>query len=152
MSEQASCAVCASLSGSGQRAPIFEDDLWHLRHDDAPSAVPGWLMMIARRHVAGPAHFNDEEARSFGPTLRRFEKLLEEETGALRIYTAALGESSPHFHAHLVPRYAAMPKDARAWAVFDLQRAARAGEIAAADLTDVRRICDNLRGRLAEHP
>jgi diadenosine tetraphosphate (Ap4A) HIT family hydrolase len=148
MTDQANCGVCASLSGPGRREPIFEDGLWHLRHDDAPSALPGWLMLIARRHVGGPAHFDDEEARSFGPALRQFEKLLEEVTGALRIYTAALGESSPHFHAHLVPRYATMPKDARAWAAFDLQRAARAGEIPAADPAEVKRICDELRRRL----
>jgi diadenosine tetraphosphate (Ap4A) HIT family hydrolase len=144
----ASCAVCASLSGAERRAPIFENQLWHIRHDDAPSAVPGWLMMIARRHVGGPAHFNDEEARSFGPALRHVSKLLEEETGALRIYTAALGESSPHFHAHLVPRYAEMPREARAWSVFDLQRVARAGEIPPADPDAVRRICEALRRRL----
>jgi len=42
-------------------------------------------MLIARRHVGGPAHFNDQEARSFGPTLRDISKRLEEETGALRI-------------------------------------------------------------------
>jgi diadenosine tetraphosphate (Ap4A) HIT family hydrolase len=151
MSEPSSCAVCASLSGPGRREPIYEDTLWHLRHDDAPAAVAGWLMLIARRHVGGPAHFNDDEARSLGPTLRRISKLLEEETGALRIYTAALGESSPHFHAHLVPRYAEMPKGAKAWAAFDLQRAARAGEIPPADPAAVQRVCEALQRRLA-HP
>jgi diadenosine tetraphosphate (Ap4A) HIT family hydrolase len=148
MNEQPTCAVCASLSGPERREPIFEDELWHLRHDDAPAALPGWLMLIARRHVGGPAHFDDEEARRFGPTLRHVSKLLEEETGALRIYTAALGESSPHFHAHLVPRYATMPNGARAWAAFDLQRAARAGEIPPADPAEVRRVSDGLRRRL----
>jgi diadenosine tetraphosphate (Ap4A) HIT family hydrolase len=142
------CAVCASLAGPGRRQPIYEDALWHLRHDDAPSAVPGWLMLIARRHVGGPAHFDDDEARSLGPILRRVSRLLEEETGALRIYTAALGESSPHFHAHLVPRYAEMPRGAKAWAVFDLQRAARAGEIAAADPAAVQKIAEGMRRRL----
>lgn len=87
---------------------------------------------MSRRHVAGPAHFNDEEAKSFGIALRHFERVLQEVTGAIRIYTAALGESSPHFHAHMVPRYAKMPKDAKAWAVFDLERAARAGEVSVA--------------------
>lgn len=77
--------------------------------------------------LAGPGR-----AKSFGLALRHFEGLLEEVTGALRIYTAALGEGSPRFHAHMVPRYASMPKDARAWGVFDLERAAKAVEIAVA--------------------
>jgi diadenosine tetraphosphate (Ap4A) HIT family hydrolase len=87
------------------------------------------MLLSSQRHVAGPAQFDAEEARSFGVTLCYLERVLLEVTGALRIYTAALGESSPHFHCHMVPRYAAMPKDAKAWAVFDLLRAAAAGEI-----------------------
>lgn len=102
---------------------------WTLRHAGPPSAVPGWLMLLANRHVPGPAHFDDLEAREFGLVLRHSAQLLEELTGALRIYTAALGESSPHFHAHLVPRYEMMPLGAKAWSVFDLERAVKAGEI-----------------------
>jgi diadenosine tetraphosphate (Ap4A) HIT family hydrolase len=109
------------------------------------------MMLIARRHVAGPAHFDDREAKSFGPTLRHLEKVLEQVTGALRIYTAAMGESFPHFHAHMVPRYASMPKDAKAWAVFDLERAARADEISV-DPAEIRRIEDAYRRALASAP
>jgi diadenosine tetraphosphate (Ap4A) HIT family hydrolase len=123
------CAVCASLEGPGRLEPVYEDALWHVRPAPSPPGVPGWMMMVSRRHVAGPAHFNDDEARSFGPSLRHFERVLEQVTGALRIYTAAMGESSPHFHAHLVPRLPAMPKDAKGWGVFDLERAARVGEL-----------------------
>ena len=123
------CAICASLSGPGRKEPVFENDLWHVRPASAPPGVPGWMMMIARRHVGGPAHFDEREARNFGLALRHFERVLEDVTGALRVYTAAMGESSPHFHAHMVPRYAKMPKDAKGWGVFDLERAAKAGEI-----------------------
>ncbi len=123
------CGVCLSLSGPTPATPIYEDDLWHVRHIDPPCAVPGWMLLITQRHVGGPAHFDDVEARNFGLALRHFEEVLEEVTGALRIYTAAMGESHPHFHAHMVPRYAAMPKEAKAWGVFDLQRAAAAGEV-----------------------
>lgn len=143
-----SCAVCDSLKNV---TPIWEDDLWHVRHLDPPHGLPGWMLLVTKRHVQGPAHFSDEEARRFGPTLRHLEKTLEEVSGALRIYTAALGESSPHFHAHMVPRYATMPKDAKAWGVFDLQRAAQAGEIAA-DEEGARRTIEAYRGALAKSP
>jgi len=122
------CGVCGKLR-AGSSTALFENDLWHVRAADAPIGVPGWTMLITRRHVPGPAQFNGREASSFGPTLCHLQRLLLEVTGALRIYTAAMGESSPHFHAHLVPRYQTMPKDAKAWSVFDLQRAAAAGEI-----------------------
>jgi len=143
-----SCAVCASLSGPGRRDPLFENELWHVRHSLAPFGVVGWMMLISRRHVPGPAHFDDREAASFGPALRHFERVLEEVTGALRIYTAAMGESSAHFHAHMVPRYATMPKDAKAWAVFDLERAAKAGEISI-DPAEVRRVSEAYRTALS---
>src|SRR5688572_8527526 len=116
------CSLCDVLT----TAPLYQDDLWHVRHIEPPWGAPGWMLMIARRHVAGPAHFDDAEAAGFGPALRRFERALEEVTGALRIYTAALGEMHPHFHAHMVPRYASMRGG---WSVFDLQRAARDGEV-----------------------
>ena len=120
--------MCSKLVDSPD-AVVFESDLWHVRPIGGPSGVPGWMMMVARRHVAGPAQFDPREVASFGPTWCHLQRVLLEVTGALRIYTAAMGESSPHFHGHLVPRYAAMPKDAKGWAVFDLERAAKAGEV-----------------------
>ncbi len=130
------CGVCDSLK---TRKALWENDLWHVRSIDTPVGVAGWMLLISKRHVAGPAHFNEHEARSFGPTLCHLERVLEQTTGALRIYTAAMGESWPHFHCHMVPRFAAMPKDAKGWSVFDLQRAAQAGEIAV-DASEVARV------------
>jgi diadenosine tetraphosphate (Ap4A) HIT family hydrolase len=144
----AGCGVCASLDRGDA---LYEDDLWLVRHADPPYGVAGWMLLLTKRHVAGPAHFDDEEARRFGGALRHFERVLEEVTGALRIYTAAMGESHPHFHAHMVPRYAAMPRDAKAWAVFDLQRAAAAGEVTV-DANEVTRICAAYRAALAAKP
>lgn len=143
-----SCGVCRSLDTS---KVLWEDELWHVRHDDAPSGVPGWLMLVAKRHVAGPAHFSEAEAASFGRVLTHCERTLERVTGALRIYTAALGESWPHFHCHMVPRYAAMPNDAKGWSVFDLQRAARAGEIPS-DAAAVERVCREFEAALRADP
>jgi diadenosine tetraphosphate (Ap4A) HIT family hydrolase len=145
------CAVCATLSGEGRIEPLYEDELWHVRPAPSPPGVPGWMMMISRRHVPGPAHFDDAEARSFGPALRHFERVLEQVTGALRVYTAAMGESSPHFHAHMVPRTAVMPKDAKGWGVFDLERAAKAGEIAT-DPDEAKRVAAAYARALAENP
>jgi diadenosine tetraphosphate (Ap4A) HIT family hydrolase len=145
------CGICRSLSGPDAQRPLYEDELWHVRHLGAPHGLPGWMMLIAKRHVAGPAHFTDVEAANFGPVLRHLEKKLEEVTGALRIYTAALGESSPHFHCHMLPRYAKMPNDVKAWGAFDLERAARAGEITV-DLAEVARLSEAYRAVLAESP
>jgi diadenosine tetraphosphate (Ap4A) HIT family hydrolase len=144
------CAVCLKLRAASASA-LFENELWHVGAADDPCGVPGWMMLITRRHVPGPASFDDREANSFGPTLRHLQRVLLEVTGALRIYTAAMGESSPHFHAHMVPRYAQMPKDAKAWAVFDLQRAAAALELPV-DAAETARIASSYQSALRSSP
>jgi diadenosine tetraphosphate (Ap4A) HIT family hydrolase len=148
---QSTCGVCASLGGPTPARALFENELWHVRHIDAPYGVAGWMMLISQRHVGGPAHFDDREAASFGPTLRHLEKVLEEVTGALRIYTAAMGESHPHFHCHMVPRYAVTPGGAKAWGLFDLQRAAGAGEVTV-DPAEVTRLVELYARALAVNP
>jgi diadenosine tetraphosphate (Ap4A) HIT family hydrolase len=147
----ASCAVCQKLYGAAAVEPVFANGLWQVLPIDGPPALPGWMLLISRRHVAGPAQFDPVEAQSFGPTLCHLERVLLDVTSALRIYTAALGESSPHFHCHMVPRYATMPKDAKAWGVFDLQRAAAAGEIQV-DAAEAQRVQAAYRAALAKSP
>ena len=150
-SYDATCGVCASVAGPHPVAPLFENALWNVRHIEAPYGVAGWMMLISQRHVGGPAHFDDREAASFGPTLRHLEHCLEDVTGALRIYPAAMGESQPHFHCHMVPRYADTPNGAKAWEVFDLLRAAGAGDVAV-DPADVLRLSERYRQALAANP
>jgi diadenosine tetraphosphate (Ap4A) HIT family hydrolase len=147
---ESDCGVCSKLQ-TGSASAVFENDLWHVRSADDPCGVPGWMMLITRRHLPGPASFDDREANSFGPTLRHLQRVLLDVTGALRIYTAAMGESSPHFHAHMVPRYAVMPKEAKAWAVFDLQRAAAAQEFAV-DSAETARVVASYARALRESP
>src|SRR4029079_14141052 len=129
---------------------LYEDDLWHVRHAE-PAGVPGWMLLITKRHVAGPAHFDEREAAAFGKALRHFERVLEEVTGALRIYTAAMGESHPHFHAHMVPRYATMPRDENAWSLCDCQRALGAGAVPV-DRAEVARVSAAYRQALVAAP
>lgn len=148
--EQTACGMCGKLQ-NGTAEAVFENELWHVRPIGGPTAVPGWMLMVARRHVAGPAQFDAREIASFGPTWCHLQKLLLEVTSALRIYTAALGEASPHFHGHLIPRYAEMPKQAKGFAVFDLERAARAGEVEL-DAARVERVTRDFRAALASSP
>jgi histidine triad (HIT) family protein len=154
-SHDPACHICRSGAGEIEipGGVVFESDLWLLRPAPPPSywGVPGWMMIQSKRHTPGIAHFDRAEAASFGPTLVHLERALLEITGALRIYTAAMAESAPHFHGHLVPRYAAMPGDAQGWGVFDLQRQGMAGDVMA-DPAEVERIIQAYRARLAADP
>lgn len=148
-----SCAICKTNSGDFPipGGVVFENDLWLVRHLMPGRGVPGWMMVQSQRHVAGIAAFNDEEAANFGPAFRHFERVLEEVTGALRIYTASMNESAAHFHCHLVPRYESMPKGAVGWDIFDLFRASGAGEIEV-DSVEADRLLDAYRTALAASP
>jgi diadenosine tetraphosphate (Ap4A) HIT family hydrolase len=101
------CRQCESAAG--KRAPVlWQDDLWAVVHKQPPCGVVGHLQLIAKRHFQGPSAFTDREAMAVGLVLRRCERALERATGCDRVYTAALGSpGSPHFHAHMVPVYAA---------------------------------------------
>jgi diadenosine tetraphosphate (Ap4A) HIT family hydrolase len=152
-SNDPSCSVCRFATGETPipGGPVYEDDLWLIRHAPPPYGVPGWMTLQSQRHSPGIAHFDDAEAASFGPALRHFERVLEEVTGALRIYTVSMNESAPHFHAHLVPRYAQMPKDARGYAVYALQGAAGKGEIQVNE-AEVTRLTNAYRAALESNP
>jgi diadenosine tetraphosphate (Ap4A) HIT family hydrolase len=147
------CGVCAIAAGESEvrHGVVYQDDLWKIWHAGPPYGVAGWMTLLTHQHVAGIAHFDDRHAARLGPDLRHFEKVLEEVTGALRIYTATMNESSPHFHLHMVPRYAQMAQDAKAWSVFGLQAAAARGEIAV-DEAEVARIVEAYRAALIANP
>ncbi len=147
------CDICRTNAGEEEaQAVVFENDLWLVRHTPPPYPVAGWLMMHTQRHVQGPAHFTDEEAANFGPALRHISKALEAATGALRIYTVAYGESVPHMHAHLAPRYAQMPGNSIGWGVADLYRGVAAGELDPIPAEEAERVIDALRSTLAADP
>ncbi len=147
------CGVCRIASGEAEieGGAIYEDDLWLIWHAPAPYGVAGWMTILSHRHTPGIAHFNDHEAARLGSDLRHFEKVLEEVSGALRIYTVSMNESSPHFHLHMVPKYETMAQDARFYAVFGLQAAAQRGEIQV-DPAEVARITKAYRNALAANP
>jgi diadenosine tetraphosphate (Ap4A) HIT family hydrolase len=142
------CGVCRAL---GSVEPLFENDLWFVARMQPGIGIPGWVMVCSQRHTPEIAHLDDVEAANFGPAMRHFARVLEEVTGALRIYTAAMGESFPHLHAHLVPRYAEMPLGAKAWGVFDLHRATESGELAV-DEAAVADVARRYSEALAKYP
>jgi diadenosine tetraphosphate (Ap4A) HIT family hydrolase len=146
----ASCSLCEALSADDGQV-IFENALWQVRPIEPPAGVPGWILLVTRRHVASGAQLNEREQRSYGPTWCHLQRVLLEVTGAQRIYTATLGELTPHFHCHLVPRFERMPSDALGFAVFDLQRAAKAGELVV-DPADVAKLSAQLALALKGDP
>ena len=89
---------------------------------------------------------------NFGPALRHFMRTLEVVTGAPRSYVVAFGESVPHMHAHLIPRYADLPDPDVAWGLADRFREIGDGAREGIDEAEVLRVIDAYRAALAENP
>ena len=150
----AACGVCR-VGANEEQVPggvIWEDDRWLVRHAPAPYPLVGWLFFQTQRHVQGPAHFDDAEAKAFGPVLRHVSRALEQVSGAPRVYFVAFGESTPHMHAHLAPRYASLKPDEAAFGIADLYRNVSKGARPAADSAKVLEIVDRLRDALKKSP
>ncbi|MSQ08760.1 MAG: diadenosine tetraphosphate hydrolase [Dehalococcoidia bacterium] len=150
----AQCGVCKQNAGEVDipGGVIWENSNWLVRHGPPPSPLVGWTMFHAQRHVQGPAHFNDAEAAQFGPVLRHVSSAIEQVTGAPRVYFVAFGESVPHMHAHLIPRYADMPQADVAFGVADILRSTAKGERAAADPAKALDFAAKLKAFLIKNP
>ncbi len=147
------CAICR-LHGDPAMATALElarSDLWLLRHHPLPAPLAGWLLLDARRHLAGPLAFSDQEAASWGLAVRAASQLVQRLTGCDRVYAIAFGEGAPHLHLHLIPRFAGDPASA-AWAVADLYRAVERGDRAPADPVAVAALVAQARQMLASTP
>ena len=153
-SYEADCGICRSNAGEEESdgGVVFANDLWMIHHTGAPFPLAGWFLLQPQRHVQGPARFNDAECENFGPALRHFMRTLEIVTGAPRTYMVAFGESVPHMHAHLVPRYADLADDEIAWNLADRFRAIGDGRQPGVAEAEVQRVIDAYREALQADP
>ena len=81
---------------------------------------PGWLVLVARRHVVAIDELTDEEAAELGVLLRPVSAALRVATGCVKTYVVQFAEQAehPHVHFHVIPRLADQPDDRRGPRVF----------------------------------
>lgn len=86
------------------------------------TALPGWLVVLPRRHVTALDELTTEEAEELGPLLRAATLALREVTGCEKTYVTLFAEAEgfAHVHFHVVPRYANLDPDLRGPRVFSL--------------------------------
>ncbi len=87
---------------------VIDDELWVADHELTP-LMRGYLILKPRRHVHYFADLTDDEAASFGPTLRALLRAMQAVLDAERIYVNSFAETVHHLHFHLIPRDADMP-------------------------------------------
>jgi diadenosine tetraphosphate (Ap4A) HIT family hydrolase len=62
------------------------------------------------RHVAEPTELTDAEAAAYGTEVLRVGRALEAVLQPVKLNYDLLGNSVPHLHTHIVPRYADDPR------------------------------------------
>lgn len=117
------CYVCARNAAVGDDLRTWErvhiDGHWRLALG-FDSSLPGWLVLLPRRHVVGLHELDEDEAGDLGRLLRAASTALVEVTGCLRTYVMLFAEAEgfAHLHFHIVPRAADLVSDQRGPAVF----------------------------------
>lgn len=120
--EPMDCFTCRQTSAGTTLPPrerIAEDDHWRVAHS-FDSALPGWLVLLPRRHVTAIADLTDAEAATLGTWQVRLSRALREVTGCVKTYVIQMAERNgfAHVHFHIVPRMADLPPDHRGPQIF----------------------------------
>jgi diadenosine tetraphosphate (Ap4A) HIT family hydrolase len=118
----AACRIC-ELSAEGDSLPLRErlylDERFRISH--AWSSLPGWLVVVPRRHVEALDELSEEEAAALGALVRRASAALREAVGCAKTYVVLFAEQEgfAHVHVHVVPRMDWFGPDERGYHVFD---------------------------------
>ena len=84
-----------------------------------PSPLRGWLVLTSERHARAWYDLSAAEAAALGPLAARVMAAQRAALGAEHVYAFAIGDVLPHFHLHLVPRFADTPDRLRGRGCFD---------------------------------
>lgn len=118
------CKTCELISLRDQgKAPLWDNiyryQNWDVVHN-FNSTLPGWLVLVARRHIEAIDELTENESIELGVAVRRVSIALKQVTGCVKTYVMQFAESPehPHVHFHIVPRMVNQPEDYRSTKIF----------------------------------
>jgi diadenosine tetraphosphate (Ap4A) HIT family hydrolase len=113
------CANNARVDSLPPRERVVLDLYWRAAHAFG-TGIPGWLVLVPRRHVTAIADLTDAEAAALGPWQVRLSRALQAVTGCTKTYIAQFAEAKGfgHVHFHIVPRMGDLPDDLRGPKIF----------------------------------
>jgi diadenosine tetraphosphate (Ap4A) HIT family hydrolase len=145
---------CYSCRVNGQpaaelppRERVFDDGHWRVAHAFG-SAMPGWMVVVAHRHVTSMGQLTGAEGAALGPLLVALSRALERILDVPKTYVAMFAEAEgfAHLHVHVVPRRADLHHQLRGPRIFHHLRQP-ADQVVPDDEMD--RIADQVRPLLA---
>ena len=97
----ASCPVC--LRGRPTDAVAELETSFLIASEDGP--MKGYCFLLYKRHAIELYELSAEEATAFMRDVQRAAKAVHEITGAVKLNYEIHGNTIPHLHLHLFPRY-----------------------------------------------
>ncbi len=110
------CYICAKhqRGDAAQGGVIFADDLVYVGHIHALESTTvyrGYLMIEPKRHVPILGDLTDQEAARLGVVVNRTAAALRSVENVEHVYSFVFGDTIPHVHIHVVPRYPRTPPE-----------------------------------------
>jgi diadenosine tetraphosphate (Ap4A) HIT family hydrolase len=101
------CLTCARNNQPDlpPRERVHVGPRWRVAHAFG-TALPGWLVVVPRRHLIALDELTPEEAADLGPILRSVTLAMRSVLGCAKTYVALFAEAEgfAHVHFHLIPR------------------------------------------------
>ena len=102
------CLSCKSISGEKRISPgptIYEGRYWLVEHV-YPTALKGWLVIVAKRHVEALHDLAYDEFSELGVLLGKTTMALRSVLDYEKEYTMCFSEATgfKHIHFHVVPK------------------------------------------------
>jgi diadenosine tetraphosphate (Ap4A) HIT family hydrolase len=140
------CKVSAAWPDLPPREAVYIDDDWRVAVS-FDSALPGWLVLLPRRHVTAIHELTSAEVAPLGPMVLDLSRALAEVTGCEKTYVMQFAEHPEHRHVHfhVVPRMPDWPEEVRGPGVFHFLQQPEADQLDDAQRDD---IALRLRGAL----
>jgi len=137
------CKTCELISRrDAGNAPlwdcIYRTQFWDVVHHNS-TTLPGWLVLVIRRHIGAVDELTDEEAIELGVLLRQVSLALKETTDCIKTYVVQFAEMTEHQHVHfhIIPRMANQPENRRGTGVFEYSGASEQERVSEEIMNDI---------------
>lgn len=112
------------------REALLRTEHWRVAHA-FDSSLPGWLVLVPRRHVLALDELTAPAHAELGSLLGRLSAALRQVLGCTKTYVMQFSEAEgfEHLHVHLVPRMPDQPADRTGPRVFGYLGAGEAGRV-----------------------
>jgi diadenosine tetraphosphate (Ap4A) HIT family hydrolase len=102
------CPLCATIAASDQvdayGCTVVDLSMGRLRLNKYPD-TPGQCTFICKQHVCEPYYLSTADQGAFFAELMRVGQGLEKVYQPIKMNLQILGNTIPHLHCHLLPRY-----------------------------------------------